>query len=85
MIEAIEVEVKPEATPIEATPVKRTFSISCDWTMSAVVEVEADSLEAAIAVVQEGNSPYHNLPNGEYVEGSFDIDEDVCKELNKEE
>lgn len=54
------------------------YKLAAFWQMSAVIEVEADSLEDAIGIV---NGPEFPLPtNSDYVEGSFQIDVDstIC-------
>lgn len=50
--------------------------------MSATIEVEADSLEDAIRIVNEPEFP---LPtNSDYVEGSFQIDVDSTIDANQQ-
>ena len=42
------------------------------WEVCGIVEVEANSIEEAIAKFDEG-CDYIPLPDGEYVDGSFDL------------
>lgn len=56
--------------------------IAAYWQMSATIEVEADSLEDAIRIVNEPEFP---LPtNSDYVEGSFQIDVDSTIDANQQ-
>ena len=48
----------------------KTYKIGVVWQMYGYVEVEADSLVAAINEVQDAPLP----DNGEYIEGSFEVD-----------
>lgn len=60
---------------------KRTYQIETTWVMTATVSVEAETLEDAIEDVQimEG------LPSGgEYLSGSFQVDEELTRENNNE-
>jgi hypothetical protein len=44
------------------------FKVFAQWTMTAVVTVEADTIEEAVEIVQEGD----DFPeNEEYLSGSF--------------
>lgn len=52
------------------------FPVAITWSMSGTFDVEADSLEEAIAKVEEGKPPYDGLPDGEYIDDSMRIDED---------
>ena len=61
---------------------KRTFQIETSWIMTATVSVEAETLEDAIAEVEA----MEGLPSeGEYLSGSFQVDEDLTRENNGEE
>lgn len=60
---------------------KRKYTVYVGWEMYADVEVEAFSLEEAIKIVEDE----WKLPdNGEYVDGSYEINEEVTKEINNE-
>ena len=50
----------------------KTYKIGVVWQMYGTVEVEANNLEEAIHILHSTDVP---LPeNGEYIEGSFEID-----------
>ena len=50
----------------------KTYNIGVVWQMYGTVEVEANNLEEAIHILHSTDVP---LPeNGEYIEGSFEID-----------
>ena len=57
------------------------FKLPVTWEVCGVVEVEAESLEAAVDYFNE-NSDYIKLPTGEdvvYVDGSFNLS---CNEIS---
>ena len=58
----------------------KKFRIPCYWEMYAIVDVEAESIEDAIDIVDEMNLP----ENGEYVQASFAIDETALDLYNEE-
>ena len=50
----------------------KTYKIGVVWQMYGTVEVEANNLEDAIHILHSTDVP---LPdNGEYIEGSFEVD-----------
>ena len=50
----------------------KTYKIGVVWQMYGTVEVEANNLEEAIHILHSTDVP---LPdNGEYIDGSFEID-----------
>ena len=53
----------------------KTYKIQCYWEVCGVFTCEAESLEDAITQAEEGA-----LPSGEYVGGSFKINEDMVRE-----
>ena len=54
----------------------KTYKIGLIWQMYGSVEVEANSLAEAIHIVHSTDVP---LPeNGEYIEGSFEVDVEGC-------
>ena len=63
---------------MESMSTKKTFEISVDWTVTATVEIEAESLEEAIKLAHDAELPYP----GEYVDDSFRVDEETTRELN---
>ena len=59
------------------------YEIPCTWEVYGTMEVEADSLEEAIALAERDDSP---MPDeSDYVDGSFQIDRDIAEEINKDE
>jgi hypothetical protein len=62
------------------------YKIAVVWTMAGTYEVEADSLEEAKEIAEGSDPPCQKLPtDGEYVDDSFEIDEDRTSELNEDE
>ena len=58
----------------------KTYKIPVFWQMIATVEVEAESLNEAMQIVD--NNP---LPeNGEYVGDSFEVDAMLAVDMNEE-
>jgi hypothetical protein len=63
----------------------KKFIVACYWQEYGEFEVEANSLNEAIALVEEGKegSGYSGLPRDpEYVDGSFEVNVEVTQELN---
>jgi hypothetical protein len=59
---------------------KITFKIACTWEVYGVAEVEANSLDEAIELVQADDFP---LPSEfDYVDGSFQTDYDMSELLS---
>lgn len=58
----------------------RLYRIPCSWQMYGYYEVEAESLEEAIDMALDSS-----LPDGSYVEGSFEIDHSQLEEELSEE
>lgn len=57
------------------------FIIVCSWEMSGEFVVDAPTMKAAIAKVEEGKEPYQGLPIGEeYVDASFHVVKEECQE-----
>ena len=53
----------------------KTFKIPVVWQMMGTVEVQAESLDEAVKKVLDDSTP---LPDdGDYIEGSFEVDESV--------
>ena len=58
---------------------KKTYQVVCSWEVYATSEVEAESLEDAIEIVEADEFP---LPTDTaYVDGSFKVDVDVTELL----
>ena len=54
------------------------FKVAVEWTMYGTVEVDADNVEDAIDNVE--NDPDMPLPDdGEYVDGSFQINREMTE------
>ena len=57
---------------------KRTYRIPCGWEVYAHAEVEAESWDEAIRIVESDKFP---LPtNAEYVDASFEVDMEIIEE-----
>ena len=56
----------------------KTFKIPVRWELSSFVEVEAETLEEAIesAIKYEHEVGYELPKDGEYIDGSFEVDGD---------
>lgn len=61
----------------------RTYRIQTQWIMTATVYIAAESLEKAIAQVDDDDG---DLPGGaEYLDGSFEVNEELTKELHEQD
>ena len=60
----------------------KTYKIPCSWEVYGQAEVDADSLQDAINIVDSDEFP---LPQGDYVDASLRIDHDIIPEMNKED
>lgn len=58
-----------------------TYKIAVSWQYYSQANVEASSLEEAISLVEDYDFPLP--PDGEYVDGSFEVDFPMTEELNK--
>jgi len=59
----------------------RKYKISCDWQVCAVVEIEANSLTEAVAIVEASDFP---LPtDNSYIDGSFSVNAEMTLFLNE--
>jgi|TARA_R110002051_G_scaffold161109_2_gene232763 hypothetical protein len=59
------------------------YEIPCSWEVYGTMEVEANSLEEAITLAERDDSP---MPDAsDYVDGSFEVDRDIAKEINKDD
>lgn len=54
----------------------KKYEIPVTWMMRGSLNIEADSLAEAIKKAHD-----EPLPNGEYIDGSFEIDNDYLSEL----
>jgi hypothetical protein len=53
------------------------YTIPCSWQMYGHLKIQADSLEDAIEIAESDST---NLPDGSYVEASFEVDHDVLED-----
>jgi hypothetical protein len=58
------------------------YKIPCVWQMYGYHEVEANSLSEAIDLVLSDDV---GLPDGEYLETSFEVDTAIVEDINKEQ
>jgi len=56
----------------------KTYKIPVVWAMSAIVEMQAESLEEAILMAEDAPVP----ENGTYMECSFEVDEQAIQYHN---
>lgn len=59
------------------------YRLAVDWEVFGEIEIEANSLEEAIQIGIEDNPPI-SLPESNYIDGSWKINEEMSKFLNKE-
>lgn len=60
---------------------ERQYRIPCSWESYGVMHVEAESLEHAKDLAEN----WEPLPDSEYVDGSFKIDEDILEVFLEED
>ena len=65
----------------EKSPKKRQYRIPCSWESYGVMYVEAESLEQAKDLAEN----WEPLPDSEYVDSSFRIDEDILEMFLEED
>ncbi len=53
----------------------KTFKIPVEWVLYGEVEIQAKSIEEAIEIAEEDNDI--PLPDGEYRDGSWQVNEDM--------
>jgi hypothetical protein len=59
------------------------FKVSCSWEVYSTMNIEANSLTEAIAIAESDDYP---LPTEAfYIDGSFNVDIDMSKELNRKD
>ena len=59
----------------------KTYKISCTWEVCGELEIDASSFKAALKKAKaDDDIP---LPKGDYVDGSFKIDDEMSKYLNE--
>ena len=56
------------------------YKVYVEWTVTSIVEVEANSMDDAVNIVQEDSSL---IPErGDYLEGSLDVNYEMSSYLN---
>jgi len=58
----------------ERSPKKRWYRIPCTWESYGIMLIEAESLEEARSIAEDDP-----LPDAEYVDGSFEINEEMLE------
>lgn len=58
------------------------FKIAVDWEVSGEVEIEAKTFEGALFIAKSDSSI--GLPEGEYIDGSWKVNEDMSRVLNED-
>jgi len=53
----------------------KTYKPFAVWMMSSIFEIEAESLEEAIEKCEGPDTP---LPEGNFVDGSFEVNQDIA-------
>lgn len=62
------------------------FTIAVTWEMAGEFEVEADTLEQAIEMVEDDDDTYAvDKADGEYVDDSFKVNKEFCEGINTTE
>ena len=56
----------------------KTYKIPCTWQMYGFYHIEAENIKEALQIAEDSN-----LPEGEYIEGSFEIDLDMIRFHNQ--
>lgn len=54
----------------------KVFKVPVVWSMMGYVDVEADDAEEAMVYAKEHKDEFHLPYNGEYVDDSFEVDEE---------
>jgi len=56
----------------------KTYKIPVSWTVTATMEIDAESLEDAILKAEDASLP----TDPDYLDGSFEVDHDCIEYLN---
>jgi hypothetical protein len=59
----------------------KLWKVSCTWECYGTARVEADTLEEACEIAQADEFP---LPEGDYIDASFEVDPQMSELLNEE-
>lgn len=60
----------------------KIYEVAVSWTETGIIPIEADSLETAIKKAEETVDDIP-LPEGEYLDNSFQVDEDTTRILHQ--
>ena len=60
------------------------FKVVAEWLVSRTYEIEADTLMDAIELVEGNEKGCAPTTGGEYVDDTFEVNEQMTQELNKE-
>lgn len=60
---------------------KKFYRIPCTWQEYGVMEIEATSLEEAVEIAESES----RLPDGSYVEASFEVNHEMLEFFNGED
>jgi len=59
-----------------------TYKIACTWQVYGELEIDANTLEQAIEIAEDGTTA---LPDTDgYVDGSFEVDHELSEEINRD-
>ena len=61
---------------------EKRYRISVEWESCGIVKVKANSLEEAIKIAKEDTSI--GLPEGNYIDGSWKVNEEMSEYFAKE-
>lgn len=62
------------------------FRVAVKWEVSDEIEISANTLEEAMRkVVVPKDGPFFDLPDGEFVENTFKVDEKLSKQFLKDD
>ena len=61
----------------------KLYKIPCSWEVYGTIEIEASSLEEAIAIVESDGTQLRNVASS-YVGDSFEIDRAIAEDINNE-
>ena len=64
----------------------KEYKVPVEWSVYAVLDVEADSLEEAVEMVKNDTDKNGNefaLPDGDYIDGSFKLGCDDIEEIRE--
>lgn len=64
----------------------KPYKVACEWAKTHEITIYAEDLESAIDIVNEDDGTLINTDtDGDYLDDSFWVNEEVTMELNKEE